>query len=469
MQKQNFEKQVHKLMDDLVIPPSPPVWDKVEEQIRRKNERRRIVLWLLPVLLISAGLLWWMASNNKIEVGNNNDVTTTTTSKQENINSINEKTKPGKKENLPASPDISSLKELKQQSFKKQYFLDKNNTEFKVQTKENITNTETIKEVSNNIPATRETEIIIPAVEAPKGIVPNISDESNGVKKSDTTAIKIKDEVQSEIEKTNVDSSVNVVINLEPESNIEILTSEKTNLSKLKSKWKLVPYLAAGFSNVSKGFLDPVAVADFYNVPGSTAGSGSGSFSSSSTPLKGIYFSGGLRIAKNLNSRFSIASGLHYNYFSTKQNIGTRVNNDTTIFYSNQSVRLQDYYQNGNANRYTNKYHFISIPVAIEYQLHKKAPLSIETGFSINRLISTNALLYNRNSNIQFENDKAWNKMQLHSFLGIQYHFLKNKPFSFKAGPFIQYSLTRLDKTSNSKQFLSVAGLQTQFYFENKK
>jgi hypothetical protein len=143
--------------------------------------------------------------------------------------------------------------------------------------------------------------------------------------------------------------------------------------------------------------------------------------------------------------------------------------NDTTISYSNQPVRLQNYYQNGNTNKYTNNYHFISLPVAIEYQLLKNIPLSLHAGVSLNRLVSTNALLNNSNSSIQFENDKAWNKTQLHSFSGLQFHFFKNKSFSFKAGPFLQYSLTPLEKNTNRKQFLSVAGLQTQFYFQNKK
>ncbi len=49
MQEQNFEKQVRRKMDELSLSPSAPVWNKVEEQIRKKKDRRRIVLWLLPL------------------------------------------------------------------------------------------------------------------------------------------------------------------------------------------------------------------------------------------------------------------------------------------------------------------------------------------------------------------------------------------------------------------------------------
>jgi hypothetical protein len=35
MQEQNFEKQVQKKMEELSFTPSEPVWQKVEEEIRK--------------------------------------------------------------------------------------------------------------------------------------------------------------------------------------------------------------------------------------------------------------------------------------------------------------------------------------------------------------------------------------------------------------------------------------------------
>jgi hypothetical protein len=453
MQEQNFEKQVDKLLDDLVIQPSQSVWPKVEEQIRRKKDRSRIVFWLLPVLLVGIGLSYWLISSDSKVIQNNSEIVSAT-SKQNN-NSIVKTLKPDHQENVTASTDKIIKKNQQLQTSNKENFSDKSNINFQVHTKENFPN----NEVSKYTPAASATQTIKPTVEVQKETISNISEEQVPFKKLDSTVSEVGEKVEIEVENTIVDSSE--VVQKELENNNELLDTANPILSNVTSKWKMAPYVAAGLSNVSEGLFDPVASADFPSMPGNTTGSGS--FFPPSVPEKGTYFAAGLRIGKKLNTRFEISTGIQYNYFSTKQNIGTRVVSDTTILYSNMQVRVQDYYRNGNTKKYTNNYHFISLPVAIEYQLLNNIPLSMHAGFSLNRLVSTNALLYNSNSNIQFENDKAWNKTQLHSFSGLQFHFSKNKSFSFKAGPFIQYSFTRLEQ--NRKQFLSVAGLQSQFYF----
>jgi hypothetical protein len=459
MQEQNFEKQVDKIMDDLVIQPSPSVWQKVEEQIRRKKDRRRIVFWLLPVLLVSIGLSYWFISSDSNGMQKQIDIPSANL--KENINSIVKTPSPDQQEILPASPGNTIKRNQELQTSNKKYFSDKNNINTQVHTKQNFQNT-TINEIFKPIPDSLNTQVIDPTIEVQKDIILNIPNEQLPVKKSDSTVSEVEEKAQLEVANSIVDSSE--VVQIELDTSNEVPTGDKTILSDASSKWKIVPYVAAGFSNVSKGLFDPVASADYSATPGNTTG---GSFFPPSVPEKGLYFSGGIRMIKKLNNRFEISTGIQYSYISTKQYIGTRVVNDTIISYSNMQLRVQDYYQNGNTKKYTNNYHFISLPVAIEYQLLNNFPLSIQAGVSVNRLVSTNALLYNSNSNIQFENDKVWNKTQLHSFSGLQFHFFKNKSFSFKTGPFVQYSFTRLEQ--NRKQFLSVAGLQSQFYFQNKK
>ncbi|MGI8600001.1 MAG: hypothetical protein ACR2KB_12175 [Chitinophagaceae bacterium] len=463
MQEQNFEKQVHKLMDDLVIQPSTPVWDKVEEQIRRKKDRRRIVFWLLPILLISTGFLWWMiSSENKIDTPKLSDRSTTSFSQD-----TNQKTGEAIEKNIPDN-NTSSLSDPVTENvlINKKTDLNSSSITKSIQIKESF-NHQTVNPNRTITSETNNNENIVSESQPEKAKISNVLIEDQSLKNIDTLKSDISTLKEIENEQLVQDSSIKTKKVTETQVPIEKEILEKQVVTAKQIKWKIVPYLAGGFSNISKGLFDPVASADFAGTPGNT--SGSGSFFPPSLPEKGPYFSAGLRIIKNLNDRFEISTGIQYSFFSTKINIGTGVINDTTISYSNQQVRLQSYYQNGNTNKYTNNFHFISLPVAIEYQLLKYIPLSLHAGVSLNRLVSTNALLNNSNSSIQFENDKAWNKTQLHSFSGLQFHFFKNKSFSFKAGPFLQYSLTPLEKNTNRKQFLSVAGLQTQFYFQNKK
>src|SRR5687768_445633 len=61
MHEQSFEKQVQQKMDELSLTPSAPVWQKVEEQIRKKKERRRVLFWMLPLLLAGGGAYWLLS------------------------------------------------------------------------------------------------------------------------------------------------------------------------------------------------------------------------------------------------------------------------------------------------------------------------------------------------------------------------------------------------------------------------
>jgi hypothetical protein len=61
MQEQNFEKQVKQKMEELSLTPSEPVWEKVEEQIRKKRDRRRFFFWLPLTVLLVGGGVWFLS------------------------------------------------------------------------------------------------------------------------------------------------------------------------------------------------------------------------------------------------------------------------------------------------------------------------------------------------------------------------------------------------------------------------
>src|SRR5688500_9181393 len=53
MPDHEFEKKIQEKMAELRLPPSAPVWDKVEQQLNKKEKRRRGVLWI-PFFLAAA-------------------------------------------------------------------------------------------------------------------------------------------------------------------------------------------------------------------------------------------------------------------------------------------------------------------------------------------------------------------------------------------------------------------------------
>src|SRR5215216_5514846 len=58
--RNEFEKQVQEKMEELHLVPSPPVWQKIEEQIRPKKDRRKIILWVFLLGVLLTGTIFWL-------------------------------------------------------------------------------------------------------------------------------------------------------------------------------------------------------------------------------------------------------------------------------------------------------------------------------------------------------------------------------------------------------------------------
>ena len=66
MPDHEFEKNIQDKMAEFRLPPSEPVWDKVEQQLNKKDKRRRGLLWLPFLLAAAAGIYFindWRVSS----------------------------------------------------------------------------------------------------------------------------------------------------------------------------------------------------------------------------------------------------------------------------------------------------------------------------------------------------------------------------------------------------------------------
>ncbi|MBD0377941.1 MAG: hypothetical protein ICV51_20225, partial [Flavisolibacter sp.] len=94
-----------------------------------------------------------------------------------------------------------------------------------------------------------------------------------------------------------------------------------------------------------------------------------------------------------------------------------------------------------------------------------RLPLHWNAGISATRLLSTNALFYDRTANVYYQNKSNLKKTQLQSFTGFTYRIWKGEKASLMIGPQFQYSFTRMNKENTQKQHLFFAGIQTNFLF----
>ncbi|RZL02260.1 MAG: hypothetical protein EOO89_29840 [Pedobacter sp.] len=115
---------------------------------------------------------------------------------------------------------------------------------------------------------------------------------------------------------------------------------------------------------------------------------------------------------------------------------------------------------------YKNRYHFIELPLGIEWQPFKKAPLRLHSGVSLSYLIHTNALVYDANAGIYYQNEDILSKVQMHFNSSVTYQVWKKKQHAFHFGPYLQFGITGLQKDKQGNNYhLFATGVKTQFSF----
>ncbi|WP_315816619.1 hypothetical protein [Paraflavitalea speifideaquila] len=174
------------------------------------------------------------------------------------------------------------------------------------------------------------------------------------------------------------------------------------------SKWQFGIRADGGYSGVTEdglfGFLEKespmvadLASPNYSNSLINVAPQFPRPVNKASSLSKGLSFSVGGFVQRKLTNRLSLSVGLQYTYLSARQVVGTKINNNRTVNRAPSTSQLvSTYYDANNTQEYTNKYHFIELPVTLHAQLNKgkRLPITWDIGFSASRLVSTNALHY---------------------------------------------------------------------------
>ena len=165
-------------------------------------------------------------------------------------------------------------------------------------------------------------------------------------------------------------------------------------------------------------------------------------------------FSLGVFALKHIGKTWTIEAGLNYSYYSTRINVGRKVDTASSVAVGQASIgfekRVTSFYTPsgtaGTYESYTNNYHFIELPVTIAKQLGRKSHFSVNTGFSLSMLAGSNALHYDLQKGIYYQDNRLINKLQANWLAGVNYQLWPQKPFSVLVGPQFQYGMTNLFK-----------------------
>ncbi len=471
----SFEKQVQEKMDELQFVPTEPVWQHIEKQIRTKKDRRRYVLWLPLLFLLLGGGVWWLATQdpnkNSVVATKTTDTTETTQKKQagaidseDQMNTPVQDKEPGIKGPLEKQNNTVAPKNIQKKNLPIKDPVSFSAVAVKKTQKQKSTSPSAVEPfASSEKPSGNSEEKTVLKNEVPQG---------NALTNKSLTTPSPATKTDSLLNKrsTAKDSAANYKVAAAgtDTAHAAIVEASKKQNAKAK-KWQFGVLANTGISGQAKkfgSFSENKAMQDASAAPNSgQPNNGIPSPSATPSPVTNSWtFSVGVMAKKEVTKRLAFSTGLQYHYYSSNIAVGKKAQDSLTGQFSRS---LSQYYLNSGANfkNYHNQYHFIGLPVAIDWQLLKKFPLHLHAVLSLQQLISNNALLFNKTSNIYYSDKNGFNKTQLFSDLGVSYSISNKGKTSLLLGPQLQYGITNLEKNTSGKHLFSL-GLTARLLFD---
>jgi hypothetical protein len=172
----------------------------------------------------------------------------------------------------------------------------------------------------------------------------------------------------------------------------------------------------------------------------------------------------GAFVQRTFSKRFSLSAGVQYAYLSTRTAVGSKVNNSRAVNQANYSARLvSSYYDANNTEDYTNRYHFIELPVTLHTKLNKsmRVPITWDLGLSFAKMVGTTALHYDGYGGVYYKDNSLFNKTQWVASTGFNIGLFQQSKHPLAIGPSLRYNMTNmLKKEYNINQHLWSVGLK---------
>ena len=465
MQENNFEKQVQEKMGDFRVDPSSEIWQKVSLQIgRRKRDDRVFIIFLLCLLFLGiSGIIWWNVSTKKAN---------TTETAQQSTQPLNN-LKDAEKEGSVSAPELSQADVTKNKNadaaIEKEIIARKGDQPLPA----NSSTTARVEKISPTISIITNKTFISPTTKrkytqssktiakSEAGIADEDVDPSALIELKDVAATKNNEEQVLENEEESIsllDADQRQVVQsplLETSEHLKTAGAEiqqqtfsnNIPLNKKNARWSFGINFSAGISTTRSGYLGIVAINSdedkaLYSSPAnSNTGSQSPGNSYSASAIKrNIGFVAGAFAKRNLTPRTSLVIGLNYKYYSTSMTIGNRVDSFSNV------LDLSFYYRSGNQFRYTNRYHFVEIPIGLQWRVTgpQKWPVYLYTGIDISKLVSSNALQLDNASYFYYKDNSVFTKTQFDLSVKLLFGVSKNRRSDFLIGPELNFGLTKM-------------------------
>jgi hypothetical protein len=506
MRENEFERKVQEQMEDLRIRPSDETWERVEKELREKKKRRAAVLFFIIaglLLLGYSGYTFLNKSSNQ-PVAQNEVKKTSIETTQPSINTptstINTKNYPAVGEKPETTLNTNQLRLNRQLPISVNPHgpvstgIVKENTADHRQRKN-----EPISQNENNPVISNSTETGIAANShnpTEKNQVEQPADKKQGIISNDIASNTTKE--QNPVDSTTaIDSTVAKVEVDKTAASVPV--EPKPVFAKNKSKIRFGIEVSGGFvSSQNKVFgfsggsreksLDPLQ-SGYTGTPG---GVGTGTNAPRVIiPPSAVKAGKSLRIGlvaeKPISKRSSLSVGLRYSYADESLDVGairdTVIRSNSYSFSQNflafSGVRnaysaIASAAPSRTPTKYTNRYHFIELPLLYQTQLNKGKKLGIlwNAGIAPGFLIGTNALVYDTTARgVYYRNDNAFKKFHLNMQTGLALQFGSKKKIQWSLGPTVSLDMTRLMKEDvfTEKRYFLYTGLTGRMFLNSRK
>jgi hypothetical protein len=466
-----FEKQVQKKMEELDLVPSGPVWQKIEEQIRQKKDRRKLILWLPILFLFLGGGLWWLERGDGAEVSPAGIEMEPSGLSVQPVPTENKKATHINDGQAPEQSVLQRQAITEEKNIQKQSSLANNRSGMVMGREKDIRTgqkkwTSTERSPSTYHEATTRIPVQATSVDADR------REESWDAPVdifSDSERQRIRF-IQNEKTPADPDKEFKPIPPfVAPWLTNAIVQNSSMQRKRSHSSWKLGLTADAGISASGKTpglfggtqdkSLDALAAASSFRPPLLYASA------PPSSPESGPSFSLGIVARKRLGRHFHIATGLEYKFYSTRLAVGYSISQSTN-FGNNSSAGMVYISSGSGPYNYENRFHFISLPLAADLRVSERFPLSLHAGFSVHRLINSNALRYQYASQFYYHDANAFSKTQLFSDLGLDYPVFRKKN-TLLIGPHIQYGWTKLEQGNIGRHLFAMA-MRVQYLLTKK-
>lgn len=426
-ENKNIDRLYQEKMKNLEVLPGPHVWSAIEGRIKKKKRRVLPIWWYSGSIaaLFILGIFLFQSPKNNLEFQKKEQPVITTAPEKTNAikkDSTVQFSQPVEKEEI----NIAKKKLFKNESKKNKNARSSINEKTSLIAKQDPINKKEFKGIKHEKEDQVSKKIISPIFSK--------KELKNDEKKTDS------------IQKKKPDVKKDIIASLQ--QNDSLLFKENRN-----KKWAISPVLAVLNSN---SFSKSSPIASDLNE----------------NPKRGGYtFSYGVKIAYQLNSKWSVQSGIHLQKmnFTTKNvfiasgvsqsNVETiNFNNSDSYFFSNANLNSSDISDFG-ANAISVSHNaqleqtfgYIEIPFEIKYQFLEKKNLktNLITGFSSlflteNQIKATSGTFYQ-----VFGEANNLNSVNFSMNLGFDIDYTINKYWTLNINPMMKTQLNTFSKNSN--------------------